>query len=69
MGDKKYMVAIRRDVYNFINGIWNKHSKEYSVKKLLECWNDKNDDFKKELMSNLSPDDAVYIIDYMMKNN
>ena len=69
MGDEKYMVAIRKDVYNFINKIWYKHSKEYSVKKLLECWSDKNDDFKKELMSNLSPDDAVYIIDYMMKNN
>ena len=68
MGDEKYMIAIRKDVYNFINKIWNKHSKKYSVKKLLECWSDKNDDFKKELMSNLSPDDAVYIIDYMMKN-
>ncbi len=68
MGDEKYQIAIRKDVYNFMKRIWYKYSKERRTDELLKCWNNKNNDFKKELMSNLSPDDAVYIIDYILSN-
>lgn len=69
MGDEKYKIGIRKDVYDFIHRIWNRtKKKEERIKKLLQYWDDNNDDFRKELMSNLSPDDAVYIINYVLNN-
>lgn len=67
MGDEKYKIGIRKDVYNFINRIWRRtNKKEKRIEKLLQYWNDSNDDFRKELMSNLGPDDAVDIINYIL---
>lgn len=67
MDDEKYKTGIRKDVYNFINRIWLRtKKKEERIKVLLQYWNDSNDDFRKELMSNLSPDDAVDIINYIL---
>lgn len=67
MGDKKYEIGIRKDVYEFLNKIWYRtNKKDERIKVLIQYWNDRNDDFRKELMSNLGPDDAVNIINYIL---
>jgi len=66
MGSEQLSSDEKKRLYYLITRSYHKDDKKLWIEALLENWLNETDAFRKELMSNLSPDDAVQIIDYIL---